>query len=240
MRKILSILAAPLLLAGLLAASPVQASGNQHQGMHDRGMHQGTRPKAQRKDAKELVKDAAATVKQMERDPQMKQLLAKAKGVYILPAWAKGGLIVGGRGGQGVMLAHSGDQWSSPAFYNLAGISVGAQAGFEAGAIAMVLMSQKAVDSFKSGNTFSLNADAGFTIINWSGRSQSSLGRGGDIVVWSDSEGAFAGAGFSASDISWADEENAAFYGRKATPAEILASRVTNPLAKRLQNVLPS
>ncbi len=235
MRRILSILAAPLLLGGLLAATPAQANGN-----HDNGMRKGSKPMAQSQDAKELVKDAASTVKQMERDPQMKQLLAKAKGVYIIPSYAKGGLVVGGRGGQGVMLAHTNSSWSSPAFYNLAGVSVGAQAGFEAGAIAMVLMSQKAVDSFESGNTFSVNADAGFTVINWSGRSQASLGKGGDVVIWSDSEGAFAGADFSASDISWADEENAAFYGRNASAQEVLASKVSNPLAKRLQNVLPS
>jgi lipid-binding SYLF domain-containing protein len=238
MRRILSILATPLLVTGLFAAAPVQASGNPGHSMMTKkasGVRNGQLP-----DAKELVRDSAATVKQMKADPQMKKLLAKAKGVFIVPSYAKGGMVVGARGGQGVMLAHRDGRWSSPAFYNLAGISVGAQAGFEAGAVAMVLMSQKAVDSFESGNTFSLNADADLTIINWSGRGQASLGKGGDVVVWSDSEGAFAGADFSATDISWADEENAAFYGRSASAQQILTSQVTNPLSNKLRKVLPS
>jgi len=47
-------------------------------------------------------------------------------------------------------------------------VSAGAEAGFEAGQIAMVLTSDRGVRAFESGNNFTLNADAGFTIIDWS------------------------------------------------------------------------
>ncbi len=56
----------------------------------------------------------------------------------------------------------------------------------------MLLMTDRALNSFKGNNTFSLNADAGLTIINYSARGQASVGKG-DVIFWADTEGAFAG-----------------------------------------------
>ncbi len=41
----------------------------------------------------------------------------------------------------------------------------------------MLLMTDRALNSFKGNNTFSLNADAGLTIINYSARGQASIGK---------------------------------------------------------------
>ena len=171
----------------------------------------------------------------------MRKLLKDAKGVFIVPDYAKGALGVGARGGEGVMLAHRDGAWSNPVFFNFGGISAGAEAGFEAGQIAMVLTSDRGVRAFESRNNFSLNADAGFTIIDWSARAQGSLGKGGDVVVWSDSEGVLAGADFSITDIRWDEDENQQFYGRASTTHDIVtAQRVDNQFVKKLIQELPS
>ena len=119
-------------------------------------------------------------------------LLKKAKGVYIVPDFGRGGLIVGGRGGAGVMLAKHNGRWTDPAFFNFGGVSIGAQAGGSGGSVAFILMSQDAVDAFKNGNQFSLNSGAGLSIVNYSANAQASAGKG-DIVFWSNTEGRLCG-----------------------------------------------
>ncbi len=54
--------------------------------------------------------------------------------------------------------------------------------------MAFILMSDDAVNAFKSGNKITLDADAGFTIVNWSADAEASWGKA-DVVTWSDTEG---------------------------------------------------
>lgn len=59
------------------------------------------------------------------------------------PDYAKGAFGLGGDGGAGVLLARRDRGWRPPAFFNVGGISIGAQAGFEAGDLVMVLTSDR-------------------------------------------------------------------------------------------------
>lgn len=177
------------------------------------------------RDAEQQVIEATKVVKQMERDTGMRQLLQRAQGVLIVPDYGRAALGIGARGGEGVLLVRQNNQWSSPAFYNIGGVSVGLQAGIEAGAIALVLNNRKAVDSFRQDNNWSLNADAGLTIINWSPRAQGSAGKG-DVVMWADTEGAFGDLAVSVTDINFDEDETAAFYGRQVALDGILSGRV--------------
>ena len=188
--------------------------------------------------ARQLVNEATAEVKKMSADPQVKKLLAKAKGVFLVPEFGRGALVIGGRGGAGVVLAKKNGKWTDPAFYDMGGISIGAQAGGSGGEIAFLLMSNGAVDAFKSGNKFSLNAGDGLSIVNYSANSQASWGKG-DIVLWSSTKGAYAGATISVTDINWADGNNKAYYGRKVDPSKVLAGDVTAPDAVKLKAALP-
>ena len=169
-----------------------------------------------RQDARSLVKEATSVVRQMKSDQKMARLLSKAKGVYIVPDFGRAGLIAGAKGGAGLMMAKTPTGWTDPAFYDFGGISIGAQVGASGGSVAFVLMSKDAVDAFKSGNKFSLNGNAGLSIINYSAGSQGSWGKG-DIVFWSDTEGAYAGATVGVSDLNWDDDNNRGYYGRKVT-----------------------
>jgi SH3 domain-containing YSC84-like protein 1 len=136
-----------------------------------------------------------------------------------------------------MMLSHQDDTWAGPAFHNMGGISIGAQAGGSAGEIAFLLMSDNAVNQFKSKNSFSLNADAGLTIVNYSANKQASLGKG-DIVVWSNTKGAYAGASVSVTDINWDEDSNRAYYNKQVKPTDVLKGRVTNAEAEPLKQAL--
>lgn len=180
-------------------------------------------------DAVEQVTEAAEVLREMEREPELMQALQQARGIFILPDYGRAALGVGARGGEGVLLVQQGGNWSDPAFYNYGGLSVGLQAGIEAGSIAMILNTQRAVDSFMQSNNWSLNAEAGLTVIAWSGKAQASLGKG-DVTIWSNAKGLFGDvAAVSVTDINFDEDETAAFYGREVTQRDIVAGNVEAP-----------
>lgn len=189
------------------------------------------------RDAITHVNKAVQVVQQMERDRELAAALRRAKGVFVVPDYGRAALGVGARGGAGVLLVRRANTWSDPSFYNMGGISAGLQAGVEAGSVAFILNDQKAVDSFKQDNKFSLNADTGLTVVNWSKKGQASAGRG-DIIVWSDTEGLFGGAAVSVTDINYDADETASYYGRRVAAREVLAGKVANPQAAALKQAL--
>ena len=193
-------------------------------------------------DSQNLVSEATRTLEKIKSDPQVEALLQSAKGIFIVPNYGRGAFLVGGQGGEGVMVAREDGNWSDPVFYHIAGISVGAQFGAEGGQIAMLLLTDRAVDSFKKQNNFSLNADAGLTIIDYSARAGDSMGKG-DVVFWSDTEGAYAGASLSATDIRYDNDANRAYYRASNLSAErILSGQIMNPRprAAQLKFALPA
>jgi lipid-binding SYLF domain-containing protein len=193
------------------------------------------------KDAIDHVNDAVATIHRMEADPGARQLLERAKGVFVIPEYGRVALGVGGRGGAGILIARHNGMWSDPAFYNYGGISAGAQAGAEGGAVVFVLNNDKAVRSFtKQDNNWSLNAEAGLTIVAWSGKSQGSVGKG-DVTVWSDTKGLFGDLAISVTDMNFDEAETGAYYGRKITSSKgVVDGSITNPHAAALRQALAS
>lgn len=165
----------------------------------------------ERRDSQDILKRADDVLTAMERDAELQQALRQAKGVFLMPDFGRGALVVGGRGGQGVVFAKVGEQWHGPAFYNMGAISVGAQGGATAGRVAMLLMTDEAVDAFKQNHNFALNADAGLTLVDWSRQAQGSWGQG-DVILWSDTKGVFAGGALSVSDVFADQEANEEFY----------------------------
>jgi SH3 domain-containing YSC84-like protein 1 len=189
-------------------------------------------------EAQDHLQKSVKVIQQMDADPGMKKLLKQAKGVYIVPDYGRAALGVGARGGAGVLFVKQGGKWGNPAFYNMGGVSAGAQAGVEAGAIALLLNNQKALNSFKKNNNFSLNAEAGLTVVNWSAKAQGSAGKG-DVVAWSDTEGAFGDLAVSVTDINFDEKETGAFYGRKiASAADVIGGKVKAPRSPALKDAL--
>lgn len=191
-------------------------------------------------DAQKLVSQSVHTVDQIKKDPHFADLMAKAKGAFIIPDSGKGAFIVGGQGGEGVLVEHRNGTWSDPAFLSLGSISIGAQAGGEGGPVVMLLMTKKAVQSFTQSNNFSLNGNAGLTIVSYSAQGQAPVGKG-DVIVWSNRSGAFAGASVSATDITSNTGQDQAYYGPDGRSTEaILSGRVHNSKAATLVDDLPA
>jgi lipid-binding SYLF domain-containing protein len=185
------------------------------------------------------VNDAVGVVQRMLEETRMRELLQQAKGVFIVPTYGRAALGVGASGGTGVLLIKRADgAWSDPGFYNIGGISAGAQIGAEGGAIALVLNNEKAVNKFMQKNAFSLNADAGITMVNFSKLAQGSLGDG-DVVAWSGTKGLYGNlVAVGVSDIRYNQTLTHAYYRHAVTAADILGGKVTNPASEPLKQAL--
>ena len=141
-------------------------------------------------------------------------------------------------GPAGVLLVKEEGKWSEPAFYTFGGLSAGAQAGLEAGSIALVLNNDKAVANFMQNNKFSLGANAGLTVVNWSKQAERDAGRG-DVVVWAEAKGVFGGVAVAINDIHFDRKETAGYYQQsQVTAKDVLGGKLTNPHSAALKQAL--
>jgi lipid-binding SYLF domain-containing protein len=209
-----------------------------NQGAANRAADSGER-RADAKGATEQITESAKIVREMERDPKLMQVLQQAQGIFIIPEYERASAGVGGRGGEGVVVVKQGGQWTHPAFHNYGDMSLGAQGGAEAVPIAMILISQKALDKFKQEDNWSLNAETGLKVLAWSDEAKGSTGKG-DIILWSNDPGLLDGMVVSATDIGFDEEQTAALYGKQVAQQDVFGGNVqAPPQVAELKQALP-
>src|ERR1051326_6942821 len=76
-----------------------------------------------------------------------RDLLDRAEAVAVFPGVLKGGFIVGGRGGSGVISRRVANGWSAPAVFDLGGGSIGLQIGVSSTDYILLFMNENAVES---------------------------------------------------------------------------------------------
>ena len=204
-RRILTVVAATF--AAVVSSAPALAADD------------ATEAKALVANSKEVISAFAAN-----KDlPTFAPALGKAKAVLIFPQVLKAGFILGGSGGSGVLMVRdSQGEWTGPAFYTMGSASLGFQAGASSAEVVMIINSQKALDSLYS-NKFKLGGDASVAA------GPKGVGTGAsiaaDFVVYSTVKGAFAGMSVDGSVLDVRQSLNQAYYGKPATPADILVKK---------------
>ena len=177
-------------------------------------------------DQQVTVDRALKTIDDLRHDKAFgnaRQLMHRARAVLIVPRLFKGGFIVGGEGGTGVMLARSGNTWSDPAFFALGAASFGLQAGLEQSETVLFVMTQKGLDALLR-DQFKFGAQAGIAVANLGSGVEGAIGGASppDIVVWSSSSGVYAGISLDGSVIRAQQDDDHAYYGRPVTSRDIL------------------
>lgn len=151
-------------------------------------------------------------------------VLRAAKCVAVFPNVVTAALVVGGSHGDGtVSCKKPTGAWSAPAFVDLTGGSVGAQMGGKSSDIVLFFQDETAVNALKKGK-FDLGADAGVTAGNFSKIAEAPQ-RG--IVAYQRSEGAYAGASFSGTNVVKDDRAAENYYQKAIDFVELIEGRVS-------------
>ncbi|HEX4332307.1 MAG TPA: lipid-binding SYLF domain-containing protein [Usitatibacter sp.] len=186
------------------------------------------------------IQRAAATLRQMtEQAPGIESRLRDARAVFIMPRYGRGGLVIGGGGGQGILMVKGAKGWTGPALYKVGSVNIGAQAGGEGGAIVMILGTDRAVQALEKRNSFSLDANAGLSIVNWS-KAVETRTNAPDIVMWTNLKGLYAGAAVGVTDAKFDARETSRLYGKTVSAEDVLEGSVHTALADDLVSALPA
>jgi lipid-binding SYLF domain-containing protein len=241
-RHLAAAFAALLMLACLPTAATAQTSqpARTARPTPAQAAHDGDTATRRQQAAIKHVNDAVGVVQTMRADAGMPALLGRARGVFIVPTYGRAALGIGGAGGAGVLMIRRPDgTWSNPAFFDIGAISIGLQAGAEGGPLAIVLLNDKAVDSFRNRNNFSLSADAGLTVVNFARMAEGSTA--GDVVVWSGNKGLFGSAvTVGINDVRFNQRLTEAYGGKPVTAQQALDSTMTDARSDALRQALGS
>jgi lipid-binding SYLF domain-containing protein len=167
------------------------------------------------------------------------QLIRQAKAVFIVPKLLKGGFIVGGEGGDGVMMVQRHGSWSAPGFFAIGAGSFGLQAGLEQSEMIMLIMTQKGLDGVLRDN-FKIGAQAGISVVTLGSGVEGAIGGASppDVVVWSSSTGLYGGLTVDGSVIRAEPNQDSAFYGRPLSSRDVLFGTIDSPRAAPLRREL--
>ncbi|MDX6530647.1 MAG: hypothetical protein QOH41_2937 [Blastocatellia bacterium] len=159
------------------------------------------------------------------------KLLDNARAIAVFPGVIKAGFIVGGRVGDGVISRRVKGGWSAPAFFNLAGGSIGLQIGASKTDFVLLFMNDEALggllkDKFELGGEGSAAAGP----VGRSASASTDVLLKAGIISYSRSKGLFAGLELKGTVISPDNDDNLAVYGMKAN--EVLSPTRTWTITK--------
>ncbi len=178
-------------------------------------------------DQTELLQHARTVLAEAQHDPQFgnsKDLFQRARAVMVVPQLVKGGLFVGGEGGNAVLLSREASgNWGQPLFYTIGSVSFGLQIGLEVAEVVLFVMSDRALKAWTE-DEVKLGAKAGLTVLVVGSNAEAAATTHGDVdvIAWAKAKGAFAGITLEGSVIKPRNEWNQAYYGHPVNPAEVL------------------
>ena len=189
----------------------------------------------------ELVERATMVYKGFLADPNMEWFrnnVDRARGVFVVPQMLRGGFIIGGSGGRGVLLARdpATAKWSWPAFYSMGSVSLGLQIGADASEIILLIMTDRGLNAMLS-TDYKLGADVAVAAgpIGASAKAQTA-----DILAFGRSQGIYGGLSIEGAAITPLDDWNRQYYGGSVQIFDILVTQKwTNRHADPLRQLLP-
>lgn len=176
--------------------------------------------------ADKLVQDAQYTIQNFADDKELSWVhehIGSVKGIMIVPQEVKGGFILGGSGGNGVLLARDGNKWSAPAFYTMGSVTFGFQAGAEVSEIVLLVMTDKGMDALKTADV-KLGGEVSVAAGPVGAGAQAQTA---DIIAFSRSKGLYGGLNLEGAVVTPRSKWNAAYYGHDIKPSQILANEDT-------------
>jgi lipid-binding SYLF domain-containing protein len=183
---------------------------------------------AQADDEQELVDESVGVLQGFLRSTNVQNTLSRAKGLMIIPDYVKAGFIIGGAGGDGLLMLRRAD-----------GGTLGLQIGASESEILMLFLTDRTLDEVLD-EKLTLGGSVGVTVATASGQESGMVNDDDvDVVTYVRSDGAFVGATIEGGKIDYEDDDNRDYYGRGANPRGILIDGAfSNPGADRLRGLL--
>ena len=155
-------------------------------------------------------------------------VLNKAECVIVIPSLKKGGFIIAGEYGRGVMTCRGGENftgpWSAPAMMQSTGGSVGLQAGGQSTDVVILVMNDKGARALMKGKA-KLGADASVAAgpVGREAEASTNAAMSAEMLSYSRAQGVFAGVSLSGTTLGPDDGANENLYGKKVTAAQIIS-----------------
>lgn len=164
----------------------------------------------------ELILECAHAYKNVLRSNEIPayELTSVSNAIIVIPRFYKGGLLLGGAGGKGVMIEKKDGAWI-PSGVNIGGASIGAQIGYEKNILVLYIINSAIVEQIKS-SKFTLSAEmaASFGNKGLALNKLSEVNFSGAIYAYSNNSGLFAGTSLGGAVISVNNESfSTASYG---------------------------
>ena len=186
-----------------------------------------------KEDAEVIVNKARLVIEEVKNAPDSGpayDLMRQCAGVAIIPDMFKGGFVVGGSYGKGVVVARKDGKWSGPSFVYIGAGSVGFQIGVQITDLILVVIGQNTMDSFLRSN-FKLGADAAVAAgpVGAQATAATDLFLKGGIYSYSRAKGLFAGVSLEGAGLGTEFDLNRAYYQTTSNPKDILYGQVETP-----------
>ena len=134
----------------------------------------------------------------------------------MFPSLLKGGLIIGGQYGRGILSARDPKtgEWSSPAFLSITGGSLGAQIGGQAVDLVLIVQNRRGLEQLVR-NQFKIGADASVAAgpVGRDASASTDIQMRAQILSYSRTRGLFAGVSINGTTIRQDRDANDRFYG---------------------------
>src|SRR5688572_15527941 len=139
-------------------------------------------------------------------------LLRKAEAIGVFTNVKKGGFIIGGTGGDGIIARRtSKTTWGPPVYYDIGGADIGLQIGAKQSDFILVFMTQSALDDLLD-DELELGAALGIAAGPVGETAAVTTGTDSNVYVYSNSGGAFAGASIGGGSVKANNSINEALY----------------------------
>jgi len=200
---------------------------------------------ASKAEEKERAKKAATAFREIMGAPDQAvplELLDRSQCVAVFPSVKKGGFIVGGQYGKGLISCRRQEgSWGSPAFFTIGGGSFGLQIGGQAVDLVLLIMNKSGVEGLLQ-DKFEIGAGAAASAgpVGRNTHVSTDVLLKSQILSYSRSRGLFAGLELKGAVIMQDNTANRDIYDREITAREIIVDGKvrTPPEVEGFPNVL--
>ncbi len=183
---------------------------------------------ADKKEEVERAKKAAQVFREIMDAPDQaipQDLLNRANCVAVFPSVKKGGFVVGGQFGRGLISCRKTGGWSAPAYFTIGGGSFGLQIGAQAVDLVLLVMNESGVEGIlKSKFEIGAGAAAAAGPVGRNASASTDATLNAQILSYSRSKGLFAGLELKGSVIKEDEDANKDVYGKAVSARDLLES----------------